>query len=157
MEFSTVPHYVSQKGFDKKLQLPWDIFFTTMKLHLQFQIKVYCPIDRFQLLSALCFSWCNYCVLMRVIIDCCSQQMKKNSGIMTSPTHSTPLCFWAHCSPSCTSTPPYYLNFYSQWYTVHLPVCVRHLHFSEDSSVLKAFTTSEISLECSHFHSGPEG
>lgn len=40
-------------------------------------------------LFALCFGYCNYCVLMRVIIDCCSLHMKINSlCIMTSPTQA---------------------------------------------------------------------
>ena len=85
-----------------------------MKLHLEIQIKVHCPIvqNHFQPVSALCFGWCNYCVLMRVIIDCWSQQMKINSlCIMTFPIRLTHLCFRAHCCHPALRPPPHYLTF----------------------------------------------
>lgn len=130
-----------------------------MKLHLEIQIKVHCPIvqNHFQPVSALCFGWCNYCVLMRVIIDCWSQQMKINSlCIMTFPIRLTHLCFRAHCSPFCTQTPPT-PPLLELLYIVHLPVFVRHPHTPDVFSLLRAYTTSEISFKCAHFHFGPEG
>ncbi len=100
----------------------WGHFFTTMKLHLEFQIKVYCPIELNQPVSAICRSWCNYCVLMRAIIDCWSQQMKINSCIVHKDWTKLKTALLLQ---SCTSAPPLPG-------LLHLPVSVRHLHTSED-------------------------
>lgn len=51
----------------EKLQIPGDIFFTTVELHLDFQIKVYCPIELRP------FSSC-FCTLLWLVQSLCSNE-----------------------------------------------------------------------------------
>jgi len=72
-------------------KMPGDTVFSPLHWSGVFNLRSKCTVplssDHFQPVYCLC--WCNRCVLMRVIIDCCSQQKKINSlCIMTSPTHS---------------------------------------------------------------------
>lgn len=110
----------------EKLQIPGHFPHYNEAAFRNFKLKctVHLNSGHFQPVSALCFGCCNYCILMRVIIDCWSQQMKINSlciSLMTSPTRSARL-FFGH------PLLPHNSNFYSQVYTVHLPICVRHPH-----------------------------
>lgn len=91
-----------------------------MKLHWGFKLE--CKSDCIQPLPALCSGCCNYCVLMRVIIDCWSQQMKINSlCIMTSPTCSSHLCFERTV---CSPFPALRLILPSTWTSFH---CTRSI------------------------------
>lgn len=147
----SVPDYVPYPQGLERLHIPGDILSHTMKLHWEFKLK--CKSEHIQPLPALCSGCCNYRVLMRVIIDCWSQQMKINSlCIMTSLTCSSHLCFERSLLP----VPALHLILPSTWTSSHRTQSIS-LHISEDSAALKANTTSEISLKCSHFLIRPEG
>lgn len=100
---------------------------------------LYCPIELGPFSARFLRSCRGWCELMRVIIDCCSQQMKINSlCIMTSIACSSPLCFQGRRSPLAAS-PPHHptthnLNSHSPLY-----ICARHLRIAYDSLLLKAF------------------
>lgn len=68
LSFVTVPDYVLLlRESLKSIQIPGDIFFTTMKLHLQFQIEACCPIELRP------FSAC-FCTLLRLLQLLCSNE-----------------------------------------------------------------------------------
>lgn len=118
MEFVTVPVPDYPKLFRENTWAPGDVSFTTVKLPLEFQIKAYCPIElRLFLLYALAGA---ISVLMRVIIDCCSQQMKINSVHNDFPNLAL--------LPLCSRLRTEHLNFCSQLYAVRLPGCESCAH-----------------------------
>lgn len=81
----------------EKLQIPGHFPHYNEAAFRNFKLKctVHLNSGHFQPVSALCFGCCNYCILMRVIIDCWSQQMKINSLCISLMTFSG-----THCSPT---------------------------------------------------------
>lgn len=64
MEFITVavPASVLLTGcLKKKIQTPGDIVFTTVKLYLEFQIRVYCPIELGPFTVGFLHPCCGWC------------------------------------------------------------------------------------------------
>lgn len=126
----TVPHYVLllSKRLEN-LQIPGDIFFTTVKLHLDFQMNAYCP---FELRP---FSAC-FCTMLWLVQLLCSNESdnwllesadEDKLFVLNDFPNSLFLSVVEPTAPHPAPQLPHYQNSYSQPYMVHLQICARRL------------------------------